>query len=296
MIKKIECRGCGKQYRVDLNSIKTDKASLTCKSCGHKTIIDVFSLPSVEIIEDAGLHKTDLQKKSFLKGLKFQINSLIVFIVLVIMGGYAGFSYESSKSKMEKDLLYSADIAAQRLSKHLREPFWAIDDEILKEALASEMLDKQIYAINIVDRNGADVYMGYRRNENWEVVQAEPNPLKGDYIARRADIVRGDDKIGAVEVYLTDTFLKIDFNRSMITIATTVAVLVLAIVFFVSFTFQKMIIRPITDMAGLADRISMGDMDITIPVGGSYEIGLLAQSFNRLKTSLKIGMQAFGAK
>jgi HAMP domain-containing protein len=80
----------------------------------------------------------------------------------------------------------------------------------------------------------------------------------------------------------------------MITIAIIVAILVLAIIFFVSLIFQKMIIQPIANLAALADRISMGDLNVEIPIDTNNEIGLLAKSFDRLKTSLKIGMQAFG--
>jgi nitrate/nitrite-specific signal transduction histidine kinase len=105
------------------------------------------------------------------------------------------------------------------------------------------------------------------------------------------DIIRGKEKIGAVKVYVTDKFLKADFQRSMIMLTVTVVFLVFTIAFFVSTVFQRMVIRPVTDMAGLADRISHGELDVTIPVGSNNEIGLLARSFGRMQTSLQISMR-----
>jgi HAMP domain-containing protein/DNA-directed RNA polymerase subunit RPC12/RpoP len=296
------CNGCGKQYRVNIGHIKTRKAKITCKSCGRETLIDTTSPSpsSIEQIDPAMIESIDVIPKAkasnsigLTKSLKIQINALIVCLVVIVMGGYAGFNYYSAKAKMEKQLQYSSDIAAQRLAQHLREPFWALDDDILKQTLASEMLDRQIFAINIIDRDGKSVYMGFKRDDNWQMIPSK-NSLNGDYTVRRLNIVRENDKIGAVEVYLTDKFMKEDFQRSMITIAIIVAILVLAIIFFVSLIFQKMIIQPIANLAALADRISMGDLNVEIPIDTNNEIGLLAKSFDRLKTSLKIGMQAFG--
>lgn len=223
--------------------------------------------------------------------LKIRINAVIVCIVVIVMGTYAGYDYYTRKTQMEKELQSSAEITTQRLSKHLREPFWALDDQIINEALTSEMLDKQIFAIQIIDRNGKDIYKSYLRDENWKITSS-PTSIYGDFIVKRADITHGTDTIGAVKVYVTDKFLKADFQRSLITLAITVALLVVIIVMSVSTVFQRMVISPITNMASLADRISLGELDIKIPIESNNEIGLLARSFERMQTSLRISLRS----
>jgi methyl-accepting chemotaxis protein len=229
-------------------------------------------------------------KIRLIDSLKIRINALIVGIVVIVMGGYAGFDYFSSRARMESELQSSADITSQRLSKHLREPFWALDDEIINEALAAEMLDNHLFAIQVIDRNGQTVYKGYQRDKEWKTIPSLSS-ISGDFTEKRVDIIRGKEKIGAVKVYVTDKFLKADFQRSMIMLTVTVVFLVFTIAFFVSTVFQRMVIRPVTDMAGLADRISHGELDVTIPVGSNNEIGLLARSFGRMQTSLQISMR-----
>ena len=78
-------------------------------------------------------------------------------------------------------------------------------------------------------------------------------------------------------------------------IAIIVAILVSSIILFISLTLQNIVIGPLGDLANIADRISMGDMSIDIPVQSDNEIGLLAHSLDRLKISLEIGMQALRA-
>lgn len=303
LMKETACEKCGKLYRIDLSGIKTEMAKMTCKACGTVNLIMVNAPPSITLDGAADLPErsrkaaapsSSLAGIGFGQSLKMQINALIICIVVVIMGGYAWYTYSSAKNNMQKELQYAADITAERLSKHLREPFWGLDDSVLSESLSSEMLDRRIYAINILDRDGQSIYMGFKRGQDWQAT-ANQFPLSGDYTVRRMDIVRDQDKIGAVQVYLSDKFMKADFQRAMITIVIIVAILVLAIVLLVSFIFQKLVIRPIANLAGLADRISMGDLNVDVPVLRKNEIGLLAQSFDRLKTSLKIGMEAMGA-
>lgn len=294
-----ECEGCGKLYAVNLDGIETKKANFICKSCGHKTIIDTSAVSAqktddfIDWQDNSNSLPADSSAKiGMANNLKIQINALIACLVVIVMGGYAGFMQITTKATMKNKLEYLADTTAQRLSKHLKEPFWALDDSILKESLAAEMLNRQIYAINILDRDGKAIYMGNKRNNDWQAIDNKTS-IGGNYTARRVDIIRGEDKIGAVEIYLTDKFLNAEFKRSMITVGVAVIILIVTIVLFVSFIFQKMIIRPITTLTALADRISTGDLDIQIPLQSKNEIGQLSRSFDRMKKSVQISLQAF---
>lgn len=285
---QIACDQCGKQYLVRLESIESERASITCTSCGHVT---VFNTSAHQHDNRNKLTAKISSKVGLTSSLKMQINVLIACLVILVMGGYAVFMQISTKTTMKNKLEDSADIVGQRLSKHLQEPFWSLDDPILKEALLSEMLDRQIYAINLIDRDGKSIYMGYKRDKNWQIVENKTSISSG-YTTRRMDIVREKAVIGAVEIYLTDQFLNAEFKQSMITIAVAVMVLIVTILLFVSFIFQRMIIHPITTLTSLADQISMGDLDVRIPIASSNEIGQLARSFDRMKNSLQISLQA----
>jgi HAMP domain-containing protein len=241
------------------------------------------------------MEKTPHTKISLTDSLKFRINAFIVCIVMIVMGGYTGFDYHSSKARMDSELQDSANITTQRLSKHLREALWALDDEIIDEALTSEMLNKEIFAIQVIDRDGTSIYKGYQRDKNWNSISSVA-PISEKYLEKQEDIIRNSDKIGLVKVYVTDRFLRDGFRRSMLVLVATVGLLVVTIVIFMTIVFQRMVINPITEMANLADRISLGELDIKIPVDKNNEIGLLARSFERMQTSLRMSMRRLKKK
>ena len=53
-----------------------------------------------------------------------------------------------------------------------------------------------------------------------------------------------------------------------------------------------MVIRPVTKLSKLADQVSLGDMDVPdFTRRGRDEIGVLAESFNRMKKSVVQAMK-----
>jgi len=62
----------------------------------------------------------------------------------------------------------------------------------------------------------------------------------------------------------------------------------LAIIIGLTYWIASRITSPIKHLADIADRVSKGDMDVTIDVNRKDEIGELAESFNRLIASIKI--------
>src|SRR5207249_4642743 len=45
--------------------------------------------------------------------------------------------------------------------------------------------------------------------------------------------------------------------------------------------------RPVTDLAGAAQRVAQGDLDVRVDTTASDETGLLVESFNRMAASLR---------
>jgi HAMP domain-containing protein len=102
--------------------------------------------------------------------------------------------------------------------------------------------------------------------------------------------------IGAtIEEFFKDATKTADvIQRATKTTIITVAAIILissVIVFVVAYTFAKNITRPIIRLTELADKISMGDLDLKIDVRSKDEIGALAESIGRLATSLQAAMK-----
>ena len=63
--------------------------------------------------------------------------------------------------------------------------------------------------------------------------------------------------------------------------------LALGLALFISTT----ITRPMTHLAEVADRMSLGELDVEIDVTGDNEIGQLAESLRRMQSSLRSAIE-----
>lgn len=70
-----------------------------------------------------------------------------------------------------------------------------------------------------------------------------------------------------------------------------VVVLSLVAVIVLTYSFSRTIIRPITHLTQVANRISMGDLDTRVEIKSRDEVGLLAESFSRMQESLRAAIE-----
>ena len=62
------------------------------------------------------------------------------------------------------------------------------------------------------------------------------------------------------------------------------------------FMYSRSIVKPIVYLTDVADRISLGDLDTKIEVRSSDEVGMLAESFNRMQESLGAAIERLRKK
>jgi HAMP domain-containing protein len=84
--------------------------------------------------------------------------------------------------------------------------------------------------------------------------------------------------------YLDDYEIKIQLFYFVILVA---LVFILMVVYF----YSRSVIRPIRYLSEVADRISMGDLNTPIQIKAKGEVGLLAESFERMQTSVKAAIE-----
>lgn len=70
----------------------------------------------------------------------------------------------------------------------------------------------------------------------------------------------------------------------------------LVVVILVTSMYSRTIVRPIVYLTDVADRISLGDLDTKIEIRSSDEVGMLAESFNRMQESLRAAIERLRRK
>jgi HAMP domain-containing protein len=308
----IACKACGKQYKIN-SAMLAGGVSFQCKGCGSKVQASPaarkqtgqhpespqpgaksLGAPAAADLNDAHATISASQKIALPDRIQTKISLILVVLTTSILLMFAVYNYFSTKSKLNAELEQFAEITATRLSKYLVESFWGLDDEALADSLQSEMMSRQIYGILIRDRDGKSVYTGIRRDVDWKAVPFKQE-ISGAYLVKQKIIVKKTennetDKIGSVEVYITDKFMNQESLRLVLNMLITVFCANILIVILISIVLKRIIVAPITSLTEAADRISLGELDAPIRVQSKNEIGRLAEAFERMRISLNYAL------
>jgi len=331
---EIVCDKCGKKYRIDENKIKGKKARVKCKVCENiivvvkpepeefqdseftfaaptpsepeipqKVVVDTVIPPVRDYTKEEDVSKppdveTPVERPggvSLLNTIQARISIILVIITTLILFGFVVYNYFAAKSKMETELNNFARITSTRLSKYLVEPLWGVDEKQIEDAFNSEMMEKRIYGIVVIDRDTNKVFLAKKRDINWNIIKAK-GKITGDLIKSSRKIRRDKEVLGDVEIYVTPKFIRQELNQSIINTAITAVILDIAIFLAVYIILRQIIIRPIMKLTDIADRMSMGDLNAEIDIKSKNEIGLLAQAVVRMQTSLRLALKRLRRK
>jgi HAMP domain-containing protein len=75
-----------------------------------------------------------------------------------------------------------------------------------------------------------------------------------------------------------------------------IVVVDLLVLLAVIYLYSSSIVRPIRHLSEVADRISMGDLDATVDMKGKGEVAVLAESVERMRTSVKTAIERLKKK
>jgi HAMP domain-containing protein len=70
-----------------------------------------------------------------------------------------------------------------------------------------------------------------------------------------------------------------------------VMVVALVVLLMVIYFYSRSVVRPIRYLSEVADKISMGELDTPIQIKGKGEVGALAESIERMQTSVKAAIE-----
>ncbi len=285
------CVECGRMELLNESAMKGDSVRLKCQNCKtytlHKQGKDNLQEKESPSPASASSHKNKLK---WFNSLQVRFAGVLVLLTTLILGSFITFEYVTTKKESLKELSLLAEIAATRMSQYLVEPVWGIEEGQLSESIISEMMDKQIQCILIIDGDTNNLLIGKSRDKNGEIRSFEGRQ-PADSIIQKRPIVRKGNVIGEIQVVVTPKYAMQNLKKSIVTLIVTMAILYCAILVTVFFILRNLIIKPIEQVTSATDRISLGELDITIDHRSKNEIGFLVDSINRMQTSLNIAFK-----
>lgn len=145
------------------------------------------------------------------------------------------------------------------------------------------------------DKNGKKEYMIMKpivAKERCLRCHSTPERAPSELIERYGTKNGFGRKVGEVIGTLTvsvpaSIVLKTASNNTLIFIV-IVLLFFIILTFIINILFGRVILQPINKLSEVANKISVGELNAAIDVSGDDEIGNLAKSFERMRTSIKI--------
>jgi HAMP domain-containing protein len=103
----------------------------------------------------------------------------------------------------------------------------------------------------------------------------------------RTPILQG--RVGTVHVAIWADTVNDEIRHALLPLIGLTAGALIAIAFF-SFLVTQWIIRPVLQLKEVADKVSMGDLATPVGIKSNDEIGDLARSLDRMRSSLQAAM------
>jgi two-component system, NtrC family, sensor kinase len=149
-------------------------------------------------------------------------------------------------------------------------------------------------ATNVMDASGRRLVGGYAPADFYRAVLAEGNPyytrslVSGSWYLTAGKPIRNHQNriIGILGVGVPESpFLEV--RTSMMMTFLLVAGMGILVVFGITYFITSSMIQPLEEMVQATKRIAAGDLDHSVSIASNDEIGILANSFNKMLTSIK---------
>jgi len=210
--------------------------------------------------------------------------SLVVCFCLLLLGLVEVYL---SGMRIESRLNDTLNQVTARLAHSLAMPMWNIDREMVAGIVATEMQDRNVYAVTVRDDLQDSFVVALSRDREWHIVSApEPETLRA-HLSAEARIAFAGNTLGNVSVYVTDAFTGPLLMQSMSYLGLRLAILLLLVTAVLICAINILITRPIFRLSRSCGKIEQGDFDVTLDTGRRDEIGGLARSFAHMRDAIQ---------
>ena len=228
--------------------------------------------------------------------IQFKVALLLFTLVTLIMGGFGIYGATTTHSTLDTELNQLLEKVGGRASKALALSVWEFNQNQGVDAIAAEMADPRVESIVLRTTDG-DVFAARGRDANGDIVEPEQGVLEAmeaeavelDSGASKhsrglrllkLDVEYQDESIGSLLVEVNEEamhaavrsyYIERIWQTLLLTIMTVVVMLI---------ALQYLLIAPVRNLIGSAEKLSHGDLDISFQTASNDEIGQLARALD----------------
>lgn len=208
--------------------------------------------------------------------------SITLVMTVTVALSFAFFFYKTFESEYAKLKIVGAR-TAQLTAAASGSLLWNVDTATLKQLLEAQTIDNTMEYIHVYDHNNNLVAQKVHGNQKGTA----PVVTSGKGLVFDVPVTFRDEKIGHVQVAMTSAGIVQGLKeRVLFALGVFLSVLILTTV-VVYFELYRMVLNPLNKILAAIQRMAQGDFDIHVHVAQQNELGLVAQSFNRMSQDLK---------
>ena len=220
-------------------------------------------------------------KKSFgLRSLQARLTVFVTVIATLVLTASGTYDFITSRQVEMEELRTFTQRLAERSGSILERPLWNVDRPAVSSIIETEMKDKRIFAMMVVEDNNQRVFYGRMRDGT--VLEFVPE-LSDSMLYIKEPIVVGDLYIGAVLIYVTPEYLQKELAERVMSSVLQSLVLVSVVGVLLVVMVRRIVLRPLSRLSNTVGHIiSAGDYSIRTDKETNDEFGSLADSFNTM--------------
>ncbi|MEW6519376.1 MAG: methyl-accepting chemotaxis protein [Thermodesulfobacteriota bacterium] len=175
---------------------------------------------------------------------QIKLGILINAATTLALISFAVVSYFINKANMEDGLEKCINMTSLRLAENLKNPLWNLDKEKADDVVSVEMLEKQISAVVVWENDGKTLFLGKQRNAEGKIGDFT-GKISGDVKTKRVEVVKENEKLGVIDVFLNPAFMKASLYRSSLNIIYAVVILNIVLTALMFLAFRKVLTNPL---------------------------------------------------
>lgn len=207
--------------------------------------------------------------------LQKKVISTVIIIFLFINLTFLFTTIQLQISDANKKLENKIEHNTWLLNEVIGEPLYQYNTELVESLLNTMLNDSDIRSFHLIEKNKV-----------FEIFLVNSHIDKEDVIEKRANIYHAGELIGEIITVYTRQNISTEVKLNIIRNITTLIIISFILSFILYFILKK-IINPIKNLTSISIDISNGDLDKDIEVTSDDEIGILSESFIKMKNSIK---------
>ena len=235
--------------------------------------------------------------------IQVQISALLIILVVLVMAAFSAYGALKMKNSLRLELDTSLSNISERASKSVGSAIWEYNQAAAIEVIEAQMLDDRVYTIVISDSDGG-FFAGMQRmagqssagvstddasTDKTSVIEIQEQPSLVDDVSLvhgQTNITYEDEIIGTLDVYLSTDHMHdalIDYYISRSIESLLLSLFLVAGVFYM---LRSVVIKPLTQLTDVAEKLSSRILDVDINVKSRNEVGDLARTLLIFKNNL----------